>query len=118
LFEAFIKWENKAVKRPKRPDRNDRHHPWHDFLRKIEDKANRKLKAREEEKFGIWYGLGLMGIVGWSVVIPTMIGVAVGIWLDARWSSPVPWTVVLMLVGLGLGCLNAWYWVQRESRDE
>lgn len=99
-------------------DKNEHHSPWHDFLKKIEDKANRKLKARKEEEYSIWYGLGLMGIVGWSVAIPALIGVAIGLWLDARWSSLVPWTLVLMLIGLALGCLNAWYWVQRESQDE
>jgi predicted F0F1-ATPase subunit len=33
---------------------------------------------------GVWFGLGMMGLIGWSVVVPTLLGAALGIWLDAH----------------------------------
>jgi ATP synthase protein I len=30
----------------------------------------------------------------------------------------VSWTLTLLLAGAALGALNAWYWVQREGRDD
>ena len=45
-------------------------------------KAARKLKARRNSAQGVWFGLGMMGLIGWSVVIPTLLGAALGIWLD------------------------------------
>jgi len=89
-----------------------------EFQRHAREKAARRIKARRDEKYSIWRSLGTFGIVGWSVMLPTVIGLAVGLWLDQAGVGPVPWALVLMLVGLVLGCLNAWYWVQQESRDE
>lgn len=84
----------------------------------VKKKASRKLTARREGDRTIWYGLGMFGIVGWSVAIPTLIGIAIGIWIDVAFVSPYSWTLMLLFVGVVIGCLNAWYWIQRESRDE
>ena len=56
-------------------------------------KAARKLKARRNSGQGVWFGLGMMGLIGWSVVIPTLLGTALGIWLDyiTRVSIPGRW---------------------------
>jgi ATP synthase protein I len=62
--------------------------------------------------------LGMFGLVGWAVAIPTLIGIAVGIWIDKRWPSPYSWTLMLLVIGVVVGCLNAWYWVRRESRRD
>ena len=37
-------------------------------------KAARKLKARRNSAQGVWFGLGMMGLIGWSVVVPTLLG--------------------------------------------
>jgi len=79
----------------------------------------RKLRARRDERKGIWFGLGMFGLVGWTVSIPILIGIAVGLWIDSRWPGPVSWTLIFLFIGVVLGCLNAWYWVSRErSRIE
>lgn len=82
----------------------------------IEGKQARKLRARRTKHRGTWFGLGMMGTIGWSVVAPTLLGVALGIWIDAQWPSSVSWTLVLLIGGLVLGCLNAWFWMAREQR--
>lgn len=78
-------------------------------------KAARKLKARREKHREVWFGLGMFGLVGWSVAIPTLLGVAIGVWIDATWPSRFSWTLMLLIAGLAIGCLNAWHWVKRES---
>jgi len=83
-------------------------------------KAARKLKARKSTQ-GVWLGLGMMGLIGWSVVVPTLLGVALGIWLDKHHPGKHAWTLALLVAGLALGCLNAWHWVAKEDkamRDE
>ena len=50
-------------------------------------KAARKLKARRNATQGVWYGLGMMGLIGWSVAIPTLLGAALGLWLDKRYPA-------------------------------
>jgi len=84
-------------------------------------KAARKLKARRTPTPGVWFGLGMMGLVGWSVAIPTLLGAAIGLWLDKHYPSAHSWTLSLLVAGLAIGCFNAWLWVTREDeamRDE
>lgn len=81
----------------------------------ISRKEARKISARGEKK-GLWFGLGMFGLVGWSVVIPTLLGLAFGIWLDGRFENGVSWTLTMFFLGLFLGILNAWSWIQREGR--
>lgn len=91
------------------------------FSRQIGAKANRKLKARRQPNNGIFLGLGMMGLIGWSVVIPTLLGTALGIWLDRHHPGPRSWTLILLVTGLIVGCWNAWQWVAKEEqamRDE
>jgi ATP synthase protein I len=79
-------------------------------------KASRKLKARRRGVPGVWFGLGMMGLVGWSVAVPTLLGAGLGLWLDQRHPGGRSWTLALLMAGLALGCLNAWHWVAREDR--
>ena len=80
-------------------------------------KAARKLKARRDAGQGVWFGLGMMGLIGWSVAIPTLLGAALGIWLDSHYPGRHAWTLALLVAGLALGCLNAWRWVAKEDKE-
>lgn len=82
----------------------------------VGSKATRKIKARGERRHNLWFGLGMFGLVGWSVAIPTLAGIALGLWVDRNWPSYISWTLTLLFVGMVLGCLNAWRWLKREGR--
>ena len=86
------------------------------LARQVGAKAARKLKARRHAPPGVWFGLGMMGLIGWSVVVPTLLGAALGAWLDRRYGGQHSWTLALLMVGLAIGCLNAWQWVAKEDR--
>lgn len=81
-------------------------------------KEARRITARRERDHSLLFGLSIFGIVGWSVVIPTLIGVALGIWIDGRWPGRFSWTLMLLFGGLICGCLNAWYWVSHVSKND
>ena len=95
---------------PEKGNRNRRK-----FEQQVQDRSTRKLQARREGDRSIWAGLGLFGMVGWSVIVPTLLGIVLGIWIDRRFPSPYSWTLMLLFVGVVLGCWNAWYWIQREQ---
>ena len=86
------------------------------FSREIGAKAARKLRARKSTQ-GVWFGLGMMGLIGWSVVLPTLLGAALGIWLDNHRPGSHSWTLMLLIIGLAIGCLNAWHWVDKEDKE-
>lgn len=87
-----------------------------DFAEQVGVKAMRKLKARRSKSSGVWFGLGMMGLIGWSVVIPTLLGAALGLWLDGHYPGGRSWTLALLVAGLIIGCFNAWHWVEKEDR--
>ncbi|MBZ0091352.1 MAG: AtpZ/AtpI family protein [Sulfuricellaceae bacterium] len=88
-----------------------------EFSHRVGERAARKLKAQRRVTQTVWSGLGMMGLVGWSVAMPTLLGVALGIWLDKHHPGGHSWTLMLLAIGLGLGCFNAWHWVAKEDRE-
>lgn len=83
----------------------------------IGTKATRKLRAQRHVTRTVWFGLGMMGLVGWSVAVPTLLGAGLGLWLDEHHPASHSWTLTLLVVGLVLGCVNAWHWMSREDRE-
>ncbi|SDW03855.1 AtpZ/AtpI family protein [Aequorivita viscosa] len=86
------------------------------FEKVVGDKEERKLQAQREKK-SVWAGLGLFGMIGWSIVVPTILGAALGMWLDKHYKNDFSWTLSLLVAGLMLGCLIAWNWVQKENNE-
>ena len=74
------------------------------FVRTIEGKMNRKTAAESDSY--LW--MRVFGIIGWSVVVPLVLGVALGMWIDKTVHLKVSFTLMLLLLGVILGCLNAW----------
>lgn len=86
------------------------------FAGQVGAKALRKLKARRDGAPGVWFGLGMTGLIGWSVAVPTLAGAALGLWLDKHHPGGHSWTLALLMAGLMIGCLNAWHWVAKEDK--
>ena len=84
------------------------------FPEEVDVKEKRKLLARQKKSDEVWFGLGMFGVVGWAVAIPTVAGIFLGVYIDLKWPSAYSWTLMLLLFGLILGCLNAWFWVSRQ----
>ena len=85
------------------------------FIHQVGAKAARKLRVQREGKQGVWFGLGMSGLIGWSVAVPTFGGAMLGLWLDRRYPGSRSWTLMLLLAGLVIGCANAWHWVAQEN---
>ena len=91
-------------------------HNFKSFGKVVGDKEERKLQAQHDKK-SVWSGLGLFGMVGWSIAVPTILGAALGIWLDKKYKQDFSWTLSLLVAGLMLGCLIAWNWIQKENKE-
>lgn len=83
--------------------------------RAVGRKAERRARSRRSGRHTIWFGIGMFGLVGWAVAVPTLAGLAAGIWLDGRFPGGPSWTLTGLIAGVVLGCLNAWWWVQRTG---
>ncbi len=87
------------------------------FARVVASKAARKLRVQREGTQSAWFGLGMSGLIGWSVAVPTLCGVLLGLWLDRKYPGQFSWTLALLFAGLFIGCLNAWHWVVQQDQD-
>lgn len=100
-------------------DEKQRQPPDEEFRRIVVGKSQRRDRARRRDDESIWAYLGTFGLVGWTVAVPTLLGLALGLFLDGRYSDPAgrSYTITFLVLGVAVGCGLAWYWVRRESSD-
>lgn len=111
--------QHNAIKRPT----SEQHEPatqaaQNSFEQQLTKRAKRKLDARQRSQRSVWFGLGMFGLVGWSVAVPALIGTMAGIWFDRHYPGAPSWTLSLLIVGMFLGSLNAWFWIKQESNRD
>ena len=78
------------------------------LLRSVRRQRNRYQTwlRQGEPSFGRY--LGQVGALGWMIVVPTLLGVFLGRWIDRYLATGIFWTGPLLLLGLGVGCWSAW----------
>jgi ATP synthase protein I len=86
------------------------------FEREVAAKAARKMRVQRDGQQGVWFGLGMSGLIGWSVAVPTLAGAIIGLWWDRHHPGAHSWTLALLVSGLAIGCANAWHWITVEDK--
>lgn len=81
------------------------------FVREVRRQAER---AQASQHMTFWRGLGLVGSVGWMVVLPALFLAFLGRWIDRRSGTGIFWTLSLLFVGLAVGCMSAYRHVHQE----
>ena len=76
--------------------------------------AQRDKTFREDREPTIATRLGQIGVLGWAIVAPILIGVVIGRWLDGRMNSGVFFTAPLIMLGAAAGMWTAWRWMHRQ----
>lgn len=96
---------------PSSPERPS--HPEH-LDRAVRTRRERRERWEREGERSIGQNLAMIGALGWTIVIPTLIGIFAGRWLDRAFDSGVFWTLALLVAGLAAGCTLAWKRMHRE----
>lgn len=86
------------------------------FVSQVSAKVARKLRAQNNGQQSVWFGLGMSGLIGWSVAVPTVMGAMIGLWWDNHHPGSHSLTLMLLTIGLCVGCANAWHWVDQENK--
>jgi ATP synthase protein I len=100
--------------KPNHPKQNPAK-PGYRFSALVGASERRKVWSRRTFR-NTWFGFSVFGLIGWSVAVPTLLGIALGVWLDSHHPGRYSWTLMLLVAGLGIGCLNAWHWVSHEDK--
>jgi ATP synthase protein I len=76
--------------------------------------AEREEEIRRNPEPSLGARLGQIGILGWTIVLPALMGLALGRWLDQKFASGVFYSAPLVMLGAGLGLWLAWRWMSRQ----
>ena len=79
---------------------------------RLEQAVRRRQQRRElwqhEGERSLGQNLAMVDALGWTIVVPTLLGIFAGRWLDRTFHSGIFWTLGLLVAGLAAGCAFAW----------
>jgi ATP synthase protein I len=84
-----------------------------EFEKMVQKKVVRHQKGKRNPS-RVLFGMGMFGLVGWTIAIYTILGIVLGSWIDRNWDSSYSWTLTLLIIGLISGIMNAWIWINKE----
>ncbi len=67
-----------------------------------------RLARREKGHRSFWRSLSVIGMVGWPIAMGSIGGTFLGRYLDTRLETGIRFTLMLMTVGVMIGCFAAW----------
>jgi ATP synthase protein I len=85
--------------------------PPNGFLDTISRTLARLRRARAEGEPSVSWQLGQIGVLGWIIVTPALVGLFSGRWLDRHFAMGIFWTAALLVIGIALGFWSAWRWM-------
>lgn len=77
-------------------------------------RQERSRRWAEEGERPLWKNLSMVGALGWLIVVPTLLGVLIGRWLDHTFGTGTLFTGALIFVGVSLGGSMAWRRINSE----
>jgi ATP synthase protein I len=92
-----------------RPDEPGESDP---LVQRVRRQSERDRRARAAGPPSVARRLAQIGVLGWIIVTPMLIGLFLGRWLDRSLASGLFWTAPLLLLGAVLGCWSAWKWMR------
>ena len=84
------------------------------LLKEVRLRTRRELDWVKSGEPSVARRLSQIGVLGWIIVTPMLIGVFVGGWIDTKLGTGIFWTAPLLMLGVALGCWSAWKWMRSE----
>lgn len=85
---------------------------------KLADAARRAAERMKEGEShpepSLGARLGQIGILGWTIVVPTLVALLLGRWLDRVFATGIFFSAPLIMIGAGIGFWSAWRWMHRS----
>ena len=80
-------------------------------VRKQQERRKQRLNEGEPS---VARFVGQIGVLGWIIVAPTLIGLFIGRWLDHKLGTGIFWSAPLLLSGVVIGFWSAWRWMHKQ----
>ncbi len=93
-----------------RPGFNDR------LLRAARQAFEREERGRETPEPSLGARLGQIGVLGWMIIVPMLLALLLGRWLDRTFMSEtsgphVFFSATFLMLGAAIGLSSAWHWM-------
>jgi ATP synthase protein I len=75
----------------------------------------REQRHKRASDRAIWQNLSMIGALGWLIVVPTLLGVLLGRWLDETFATGILFSGALIFVGVAMGGYLAWQRIKKEE---
>ena len=82
------------------------------LVKAVRQRGERHIRWLRDGDPSVVQRLAQIGVLGWIIVVPMLIGVFAGRWLDRTFNSGLFCMAPLLMLGLALGCFSAWKWMQ------
>ena len=63
------------------------------------------MKPKKQDKFSFYYSISLVGQVGWSVAVPLVVFILIGVFLDKQFGTKP----AFIFAGVGLGMIVSFF---------
>lgn len=76
--------------------------------------VEREQMGRDDPEPSLGARLGQIGILGWAIITPMLLGVVLGRLADRHFDSGVFFTAPAIFIGAAIGLHAAWKWMHRQ----
>jgi ATP synthase protein I len=77
--------------------------------------VERNAKGHADPEPSLGARLGQVGVLGWYIIVPTLLGLFLGRWLDRQFATGIFFSAPLLMVGAAIGFWLAWRWMHRQG---
>ncbi|WP_434289588.1 AtpZ/AtpI family protein [Celeribacter sp. SCSIO 80788] len=89
--------------------------PPHDDVEQAARRAvSREKMGRDVPEPSLGARLGQIGILGWAIVTPILIGIVLGRLADRHFETGIFFTAPAIFIGAGIGFYSAWKWMHSQ----
>ena len=85
------------------------------LARAAQTAAEREAEGRADPEPSLGARLGQIGILGWTIVVPILLGLFLGRWLDRTFGTGILFSAPLLMIGAIFGFWSAWRWMHRQG---
>lgn len=76
--------------------------------------SQRADEGRSDPEPSLGTRLGQIGVLGWTMILPTLLGVFAGRWLDRTFGTGIFFSAPLLMLGAALGFWFSWRWMHHR----
>ena len=77
--------------------------------------AEREAQGRADPEPSLGARLGQIGVLGWTIVLPTLLCLFLGRWLDRIFGTGIFFSAPLLMAGAAFGFWSAWRWMHHQG---